>query len=187
MLIFVDQQLKLNQMQDKNNYSEEEWTTLSSLPQLTGLLMSSVTYSGVKGTESELNASINSIFDGFKKFPDNTLINSTVPRGKDEKQTLLKIKEQQEEFIQFFSLDRGDSLESFQKNTLDKYHLAIYYLSSKETLKTIKEFRLWILYIAEQVAIAAIEKADIKNGGEVFSEKEREIFSRIERRMDLNK
>lgn len=174
-------------MKIKNNYSEEEWTTLSSLPQLTGLLMSSVTYSGVKGTEDELEASTNSIFDGLKKFPDNTLINSIIPKGKDDKQILIKIKEQQEKFVQTFTLDKKDSIETFQKSLLDKYHLAIYYLSSKETLKTIKEFRMWILYIAEQVAIAAIEKADVKNGAEVFSEKEREIFSRIERRMDLNK
>lgn len=166
----------------QKNYTNEEWEIISSLPQLTGLLMSCAVYSGEEGTKDELEVSIRSILDGKKKYYDNQLIASLIPEGKNDDEILASLKQQQAELIENTCIKDDKSVEKFQNNSLKKYLLAINYLSRRETsIITIREFRYWILSIAEQVAVAAIEN------GELFSEKERILFSKIENVLDLNK
>lgn len=163
-------------------YTNEEWEIISSLPQLTGLLMSCSVYSDEKGAKKELEATAQSILDGRKNFSDNKLISSLIPQGNDDDDILSKITQQQEELIKNSSIKSEKCVNRLQKRSLKKYLLAIHYLSKKETsIIEVREFRYWILYIAEQVAVAAIEN------GERFSKKERILFGKIEKMLDLNR
>lgn len=166
----------------QKNYSNEEWEIISSLPLLTGFLMSSAAYSGTEGTEAELTTAVQSVLDGKKKYFDNKLILSMIPEGENDDEILATLKQQQTELIKNIDPKGKDSIDNVQNRSLEKYLLAIHYLSKKETsIITIREFRYWILNIAEQVAVAAIEN------GERFSEKERILFYKIEKMLDLNK
>lgn len=167
-------------------YSEKEQNLIYALPQLTGLLMSSAAYSGIEGTKSELKVSVNTIFDGKIKFPDNELIHSIIPTGNTKEDVIAKIEQEQKEFIDKFRISNKETLISFRDKTLDKYRIAIHYMSKKETLLVIREFKSWLLNIAENVAVAAIEDAVFGVGGEDFSKRESEIFCKIKLNLDLN-
>lgn len=166
----------------QKKYLPEEWEVISSLPLLTGFLMSCAVYSGIEGTKNELDATVKSILDGKKKYYDNWLVSSLIPEGNNDEEISAKIKKQLTKLIEDSPIKNKGCISQFQDHSLEKYFLTIHYLSKRETsIITIKEFRNWILDIAEQVAVAAIEN------GERFSEKERVLFKKIEKMLDLNK
>lgn len=163
------------------NYSQQEWNLIASIPQLTGLLMSTADYSGIEGTKEELAASVKGIAEGKFKYPENPLVQAIVPDGNSLEDIMLKAKQQQEEIISKVYIDNEQALNQFQKSTLSSYKNIIHYISHQEKAIVVNQFKSWLLYIAEQVAISAIEGTVFAQKADPFSQKERDIFRKIEK------
>lgn len=170
-------------MSSNSNYSEQEWRLISSIPQLTGLLMSTAAYSGIEGTKDELEASLTSIATGRFKYPDNKLITSIVPKGESLEEIIKETKLQQQKLIAKIYIENKEALEEFQKSTLNSYQTVMHYISKIETGIVVNEFKSWLLNIAEDVAVAAIEGTVFGQETDPFSQEEREIFAKIEKKL----
>lgn len=164
-------------------YPKEEWKLISELPQLTGLLMSSAVYSGVEGTRDELKASLNSLYNGLLKYPENNLIINIISNEGSKEKTIKKLRKEQKNFIAKLAINDKVALHYFHESTLEKYKKVGYFLSKRETPVIINEYKRWVFNIAEEVAVAAIEGAFFGKGGELFSKKERDMFEKIKKNL----
>lgn len=170
-------------MPAKSKYSEKEWNLISSIPQLTGLLMSTADYSGIEDSRNELQASVKSIAQGRQKYPGNDLIASIVPKGQNTEDIIKEVEQQQKELITKIYIDNDKALKEFQKSTLSLYQAVIHYISKAEKGIVVNEFKSWLLNIAEDVAVSAIDGTAFRQESEPFSEEELEIFKKIEKNL----
>ncbi len=170
----------------KITYPDIEWDLISSLPHLTCLLISCADYSGIEGTKEELKSGAKSIASGRLKYPDNQLITNIVPDGVSKEEVLEKVTAEQKKLIDNTHIYNENSLLEFQKASLKKYSSVMYYISKIETGLIVNQFKKWILNIAEETAVAAIENSVFAQKREAFSEKEVNMFEQIKRLIDKN-
>lgn len=165
----------------KINYPDVEWDLISLLPHVTCLLISCADYSGIEGTKKELKSGAKSIANGRLKYPDNPLINAIIPDGDSKKEVLEKITAEQKILIDKTHIYNENSLLEFQKANLKKYGSVMYYISKTEIGLVVNQFKEWILNIAEETAVAAIENSVFAQKREAFSEKEVKMFEQIKK------
>jgi hypothetical protein len=166
-------------MKKLENYSEGEWETILTTPQLVGMAMTGAGYSGIIGSTKEMFASASSMMNAKKEYSSNTLIQSLIPDATDPKKALEDAKTQRNIIMEQLKSKNVKSSEQLTEIILSDCKSAISILEQKESPEVVADYKKWILDIAEKVANAAKEGGFLGFGGERFSEKEQALFDKL--------
>ena len=160
----------------EEKYNSDAWIRIRRLPYLVAMAMEGAGRSGIAGSASERLAMARGLADGLNTFPDNPLIQAIVPEAANENQQLADTSAQHDEIMDCLT-DLGIRDHSGLLSHIFKLiPIVLLDLKAHETPETIKEYRTWILSLAEQIANAGKEGSVWGFGGEWFSEKERDFF-----------
>lgn len=163
-------------MKKLDNYTENEWNIVSTLPHLVGLSMSGIAASGFVGTTKEMIANSKAWKNAKEKYPDNHLIQAMMPSMESFGESVSEAKLNNQKIIdKIKSSDIKDAEEMADMVMLDA-DKAMDILEQKESRETVEEFKLWLLEIAEDVAKAGTEGDFFGFGGTEFSDKEKKLF-----------
>ena len=166
-------------MKKLDNYSEDEWATILTIPQMVGMAMTGAGYSGIIGSTKEMFASASSMINAKKEYSSNTLIQSLIPDTTDPKKALEDAKTQRNLIMEQLKAKNVKSSEELSEIILGDCKKAIAVLEQKESPEVVADYKKWILDIAEKVANAAKEGSFLGFGGEQFSEKEQILFEKL--------
>ncbi len=158
-------------MSGKNSYSADEWQLLMDVPMMVGAVVMVVGKSGL-GTTKESFAMAQESLGAVKHFPDNALIQAIVQE---------RLKEGQRSSIE--SLDNPMlrlQPEAFKEAVLAKCAEANTLLAAKAGAEEAREYRQWVMQIADRVAHAASEGGILGFGGAQFSEPEKLAIGQIQ-------
>lgn len=164
-------------MKKLDNYTEQEWETVSSLPHLVGLSMSGIAASGFVGTMKEMMANSKAWKAAKEKYPDNQLIQAMMPNMENFGEAMDDAKEVREDIMEKLKssdIKDGEGLAQIVMEDADK---AMDILEAKEDEKNVSEFKNWLLEIAQDVAKAGTEGDFLGFGGTQYSDKEKQLFS----------
>lgn len=164
-------------MKKLDNYTEQEWETVSSLPHLVGLSMSGIAASGFVGTMKEMMANSKAWKAAKEKYPDNHLIQAMMPSMDSLDAAMEDAKETREDIMEKLKssdIKDGEGLAEIVMQDADK---AMDILEAKESEQTVGEFKNWLLEIAQDVAKAGTEGDFFGFGGTKYSDKEKQLFS----------
>lgn len=161
-------------------YTEEEWKTVASIPQSVGAIMASAGFSGLIGSGKEMFASVRGIMDAKKEYATNSLIQEIVPDAKDRSKAMEKAKEQRTFLMDKIKENNIKSSEDLRELILNDCKKSIELIETKEDEKTVTEYKKWVLEVAKGVANAAKEGGFLGFGGERFSEKEQDLYKKLE-------
>ncbi len=163
----------------KNNYTDSEWELLISTPQLVGSAVASANYSGLLGTMKEAMASVQTLIEGVKMYPDNELIVAIAPDPKDRAAAQAKAKEQKEIVMAKLKANNIQKAEDFTAIAIQECGNAIALVESKESAAVVQDYKDWMMDIAQNVAEAAKEGGFLGFGGTLISEGEQYILDEL--------
>jgi len=158
--------------------TEEEQFILTNTPYIVGAAMVFSGGSGL-GTIKELYSNAKAFLEGAKKFPDNEIIAGILPNMEDWKEVREQSKKFQEKSKAIFKEKGINSPEEMQKYALEEVAKVSKLLEEKATAQEMKEYKEWMLSIAESVAKAAKEGGFLGFGGERISGGEKEFYAKI--------
>ena len=164
-------------------YKEDLWIKIRRLPFLVAMAMEGAAKSGISGSARERHAMVESIISGRDSYPDNTIINTIVPKGLGREELELEMARQHDEILDCMQEQKICDQERFKQHILKVLTLVTQTLDARETAVTSSQYRTWLLDIAKQVAEAAKEGDFLGFGGSYFSEKEREFYKILEERL----
>ncbi|WMI69173.1 hypothetical protein [Mangrovimonas sp. YM274] len=162
-----------------DNYTEEEWHVVASIPQLVGATMASAGYSGLVGSGKELFATVRSMMGAKETYANNALITAIIPDPEAAKEAMSEASDQRKQFINKIKEAQVNSKEGLAKLVLDDCRKAVSIVESKETEAVVNDYKTWVLNIAETVANTAKEGGFLGFGGEQFSDNEQKLFGEL--------
>jgi hypothetical protein len=161
-----------------NRFTEDEQFILINTPYIIGAAMIFVGGSGL-GTVKELYSNAKSFLEGAKKFPNNKIITGILPDMEDWKEVRKETKVFQEKSTEIFKEKNIDNAEKMQTFAQEEAMKVLKILEEKATKEETKEYKEWILSIAENVARAAKEGGFLGFGGERVSADEKVFYAKV--------
>jgi len=159
-------------------FTDDEILLLNCTPTLIGSAMVFAEGSGL-GTLKEMMANAKSYVGGAQAYPNNAIITGILPNLVDHQEGYEQAKAFREKAIARFKQKNVNSQESMRKLMLEDCRAVSQLLADKATEQEAKEYKAWVLSIAETVAKAAKEGGFLGFGGEVISKNEKEIYRQI--------
>ena len=172
-------------MRKLENYTEQEWDIVSSLPHMVGLAMSGIAASGIVGTAKEAFASSNAWKKAKEKYAGNHLIQAMMPNMESMDAAFADAKDRRQDMmdkIRSNDIKDGEKLAEIVMQDAEK---AMDILESKEDAQTVNEFKEWLSEIAQDVANAGTEGDFFGFGGTQYSEKEKKLFDDLNNSLTL--
>ena len=166
-------------MSKPENYSEEEWTTVSALPNLVGSAMAGVGASGIVGTTKELFASVQTMMRARKEYSKNSFIRSLLPDTTDPKLAMEEAKQTRQAVMQRVKNANIQQRQDLSQMILEDVTKALRIVNEKQSAEDISAYKKWILSIAGNVANAAKEGDFLGFGGERVSENEQNLLDEL--------
>lgn len=166
-------------MSKPENYSEEEWATVSTLPNLVASAMAGVGASGVVGTTKEMFASMQTMIRAKKGYSQNSFIASLLPDTQNPKLAMEEAKQNREILMQRVKNANIQRREDLSDLVLEEVSKAMVIVSEKQSTEEAQNFKNWILTVAQDVAKAAKEGDFFGFGGERISEKEQQLLNQL--------
>ncbi|MDG4945827.1 hypothetical protein NMK71_05325 [Weeksellaceae bacterium KMM 9713] len=163
-------------MKKLENYSEEEWNIVSTLPHLVGMSMSGIAASGIVGTTKEMIANSKAWKNAKEKYADNHLIQAMMPSLESFGESMSEAKLSSNKIMDKIKSSEVKDAEEMADMVMHDADRAMDILEEKESRETVEEFKLWLLEIAEDVAKAGVEGDFFGFGGTEYSEKEKQLF-----------
>jgi len=103
----------------KDQFNEDEWFLISSMPSMVGAAMAGAGKSGIIGTAKEAMASMKTMVAGKSEYPDNQLINAILERAESFSDAKEKAGEFREKALAQFKDQNIKSPEEFNKYMLE--------------------------------------------------------------------
>jgi hypothetical protein len=165
-------------------FTDDEILLLNSTPTLVGSAMVFAEGSGL-GTLKEMMANAKSYIGGAQAYPNNPIITGIVPNLVDHKEGLEQAKAFRDKAIARFKEKGIDSKEAIRGLLLEDCKAVAQLLANKASELEAKEYKQWVMSIAETIAKSAKEGGFLGFGGEVISENEKEIFTEIAKALGI--
>lgn len=170
-------------MQSKETYPGSIWIKIKRLPYLIALVMEGAGRSGLAGSASERNAVVGSFEEGRRSYPKNDLIRAVVPDVSDENERMLHIARQHDEILDCLRYQDVEHHEGLKTHVLNVLVLVLGVIQAHESAQTVREFKDWLLLIAENIAHAGKEGDFLGIGGQRFSEEEQEFYNELRKHL----
>lgn len=159
-------------------FEEEEIFLLQNTPYLVGAAMIFAEGSGL-GTIKEFYSNAKTYIEGAKSFPENKIIEGILPNMTDWSQMREQTKAFQEKSMEIFKSKGISSSQEMRQFALEEAQKANTLLTQKANEQETKEYKHWVMSIAQNVANAAKEGGFLGFGGERLSENEKEFYTNL--------
>lgn len=163
-------------MRKLENYTNQEWETVSSLPHLVGIAMSGIAASGIVGTAKEAMANSKAWKNAREKYPNNELIQAMMPSMESLDAAMDDAKNMRQDLMDKVRSNNIKDGESLAEIVMQDAERAMAILEAKEDAQTVTEFKSWLTEIAQDVAQAGTEGDFFGFGGTQYSDKEKQLF-----------
>jgi len=165
----------------KDQFSDDEWFVISSVPSMVGAGMAGAGKSGIIGTTKEAMASMKTVVAGRTDYPDNTLINAILEKAESFGEAKEKAGAYREKALSQFKEQGIKTPEEFNTYMLDNAAKAVAMVKAKCSDKEAAEYQQWCTTVAEKVAEAASEGGFMGFGGEKVSENEKALMVELQK------
>ncbi len=165
----------------KEQFSDDEWFLISSVPSMVGAAMAGAGKSGIIGTTKEAMASMKSVVAGKNDYPDNQLIAAVLEKAESFGDAKEKAGAYREKAMAQFKEQNIKSPEEFNGYMLDNSRKAIALVTEKQGEKEAAEYQAWCITVAKKVAEAASEGGFMGFGGEQVSDGEKALMSELQK------
>lgn len=169
----------------QDQFSEDEWTLIATVPSMVGAAMAGAGKSGIIGTTKEAMASMKSIVAGKNDYPDNPVISGIFEKSESFAQARAKAGDMREKIVSELEGRNIRSPDDFNAYMLGNCEKAIALVADRCGVDAASEYRQWSMHIAEQVAQAASEGGFLGFGGEQISDGERQLLAKIEQTLNI--
>ncbi len=170
------------------DFSEEELRLLTTVPHAVGSAMAFADRSGLIGTGKEMMASARAMLEGVKRYPDNEVIRAVVPRmnaGGDPKVEIDRAMQVRDWAVARMKSKGIDNPEKFRAQALTDVKDAAALLDAKATPEQARQYREWVMGVADGVAQAATEGGFLGFGGQRLSEGEQKLLTDLKTTLGL--
>ena len=164
----------------KDDFTDDEWFLLSSVPAMIGSAMSTAAPSGVVGTVKELSVGMRATVEGRSEHPDSALIGELLERAANWDETKAKAKDYRERTKARLEGAGVKDREALHELVLADCREAARLVDERCTASDASAYRRWCVDIARKVAEAAKEGSFLGIGGVRVSDEERAMMGRIE-------
>ena len=165
----------------KDQFTDDEWFVIASVPSMVGAAMAGAGKSGIIGTAKEAMASMKSMVAGRDSYPDNPVINAILERAESFSEAKEKAGAYREKALSQFKEQNITNPEEFNQYMLKNASNAIELVNSKASEHQAAEYQQWCITIAEKVGEAASEGGFMGFGGERVSENERALMNELKK------
>lgn len=167
-------------MNIQDNYSAEDWETISLLPSVVGAAAACAGTNGLFGMIKESMSSVQTMLAGAKMHPDNQLIKAVSPDMTDKQAAKKSALAQRESFKAKMKSSGIKKREDLTRLALDETIKVMKMLPAGANEQEIAEFKAWIQSIAQKVAESAKEGGFLGFGGTAVSESEQQFLNDLE-------
>lgn len=162
------------------SFTEDELNLLASVPQLIGSAVAAAAGSGIIGTGKEAFANASGVLDGLKSYPDNALIRQLLPDpAGDRKAAMEKMTRTRDWAMARLKANGVTNAATLTAQMLADTKSAAALLDSKASAAEARDYRQWVMALAEKVANAATEGGFLGFGGERLSPAEKTLIDQI--------
>ncbi len=165
----------------KDQFIEDEWFLISSVPSMVGAAMAGAGKSGIIGTAKEAMASMKGMVAGKSDYPDNELINAVLVKAESFSDAREKAGVYREKAMAQFKEQNISSPEEFNNYMLDNARKAVALVKDKRGDKEAEEYQQWCISVAKKVAEAASEGGFMGFGGEQVSDGEKALMAELQK------
>ncbi len=165
----------------KEQFSDDQWFLISSVPSMVGAAMAGAGKSGIIGTTKEAMASMKSVVAGKNDYPDNQLIAAVLEKAESFGEAKEKAGAYREKAMAQFKEQNITNPEEFNRYMLDNSRQAIALVTEKQGEKEAAEYQEWCITVAKKVAEAASEGGFMGFGGEQVSEGEKALMAELQK------
>ncbi len=165
----------------KDQYTEDEWFLISSVPSMVGAAMAGAGKSGIIGTAKEAMASMKSMVAGKSDYPENELINAVLVKADSFSDAREKAGAYREKAMAQFKEQNISSPEEFNNYMLDNARKAVALVKAKRSDKEANEYQQWCIDVAKKVAESASEGGFMGFGGEQVSDGEKALMAELQK------
>lgn len=166
-------------MEKPENYTDQEWELVTSLPSLVGSAMAGVGKSGIVGTSKEMFSSVQTMMRARKNFSQNSFVGKVMPSTTDPKLAMQEAKQTRNAVIARVKNADIQQRNDLSKMVLEDFSKAIQIVKEKQTAEEAQTYKNWVISIAEDVANAAKEGDFLGFGGERISENEQNLLNEM--------
>jgi len=140
----------------KDQFSEDDWFLISTVPTMVGAAMAGAGKSGIVGTAKEAMASMKSLVAGKSDYPDNEIINGILVKAENFSDAKAKAGAYREKAMAQFKEQGIKSPEEFnaymvRKKPVNIRHGAL--MSLRKSLKQHLKVALWGLVVNRSVMV----------------------------------
>jgi len=167
-------------MNIQDNYSAEDWETISLLPTVVGAATACAGTNGLFGMIKESMSNVQTMLAGIKLYPDNQLIKAVSPDMTDRKSVKQSAMAQREAFKMKMKNADIKKREDLIQFALDETIKVAKTLPAGASEQEVAEFKAWIQSIAQKVAESAKEGGFLGFGGTAVSEDEQQFLNDLE-------
>ncbi len=164
----------------KDQFSDDEWFLIASVPSMVGAAMAGAGKSGIIGTTKEAMASMKSMVAGKNDFPDNQVIAAILEKADSFADAKDKAGVYREKTLSQLKEREIKTPEQFNTYMLENCEKAIALVRDRSGAQEADQYRQWSMAIAEKVAKAASEGGFLGFGGEQVSEGEKKLLAQID-------
>lgn len=165
----------------KEQFSDDEWYLVSSVPSMVGAAMAGAGKSGIIGTAKEAMASMKTVVAGKNEYPDNELIGAVLPKAESFSDAKEQAGAFREKAMAQISERNIKSPEDFNRYMLEDAGKAIALVKERRGEKEANEYQEWCINVAKKVAEAASEGGFMGFGGEQVSEGEKALMAELQK------
>ena len=137
----------------KDQFSEDDWFLISTVPTMVGAAMAGAGKSGIIGTAKEAMASMKSLVAGKSDFPDNEIINGILLKAENFSDAKAQAGAYREKAMAQFKEQGIKSPEEFNAYMLDNAGKAVALVKEKRGEKEAGEYQTWCINVAKKVAV----------------------------------
>ena len=172
-------------MSVRDDFTDEEWFLLGSLPAMIAAAMSSAAPSGVIGTIKELTAGMRVMVQGREEHADSPLIVALLEKAENWDEAKEKATDYRERSKRRLEAAGVSSREELLRQVELDCRAAAALVDERTAPSEAGAYKEWSVTIAREVAGAAKEGGFLGFGGERVSEEERAMLARIEQALGV--
>ena len=163
----------------KDQFSEDEWFLVATVPSMVGASMAGAGKSGMIGTAKEAIASMKGVIAGKTDYPNNRVIGGILEKADNFGDAKEQAGAFREKAMSQFKEQNIKSPEEFNTYMLDNARKAIAMVKERRGEQEANEYQAWCIDVAKKVAEAASEGGFMGFGGEQVSDGERALMDQL--------
>ncbi|WP_445382134.1 hypothetical protein [Robiginitalea sp. IMCC43444] len=166
---------------DHNYIPGEIWSKVLRIPFWVQIAVEGAGRSGFSGSIQEREKGLTYMIESCRERSENPLIYRILPDTQNKSELTEAVIRHHDQFLEELALEGVSTNKALQDRIFDVLPNLLESLRQYVSETIIEDYKVWLLHLAETVAMAAKENDLLGIGGERFSSAEKEFYTRLEK------